>query len=115
MDRQYINSLKALEERNIKQHGMIDKSKIFSISNFLKKSQYVLLNCSRDRKYNKTIQRHVYINQSKQSWEKSLTRDLKNERIAVYTCIIDGYDSPIQPSFIHNNIDCFLYTNTNPE
>lgn len=116
MDIQYINSLKSLEKRNMKQHymieNMVERSKIFNLSHWIKNLRYSLIYRKRDKRYYHTIERKVLVNQNDILWEESLTKNLHGEKMVVYTCIIDSYDNPIEPSFLHKDIDYILYTNT---
>lgn len=53
MDIQYINSLKSLEKRNMKQHymieNMVERSKIFNLSHWIKNLRYSLIYRKRDK------------------------------------------------------------------
>lgn len=120
-DNMYINSLRALELNNLKliqneaslfSRKRIEKLKKSSITQTIKMAHNVFLSKRKFMKtkaYNSSIAKE---NRTQEEFEKDLvcSSEYYTKKIAVYTCVVGGYDKVNDPTIINENIDYFIFS-----
>lgn len=100
----------SLEKRNIELHNIRrdarKKAAVKNVFHTFKNKKHIF-------KFLKTVQLRNKYNQTEDENFRMLTRDLGKARIAVYSCIVADYDHLIEPSFLHTNVDYFMFSDKN--
>lgn len=120
-DNMFINSLRALEKNNLKivkyesslfSNKRIEKLRNSNIQQTIKMAHNVFKS---KRKYEKTKVYNSSVakeNRTDEEFEKDLICDSEyyKKKIAVYTCVVGGYDEVTDPVVINENIDYFIFS-----
>lgn len=124
IDNMYVNSLRALELSNLKiieneaslfSRKRVEKLKKSSITQTIKMAHNVFLSKRKFMKtkaYNSSVAKE---NRTREEFEKDLvcSSEYYKKRIAVYTCVVGGYDKVSDPTIINENIDYFIFSDHN--
>lgn len=104
---QYRNAVRIIEINNLKEKEKLGNAKKkLTIAKILKKFR----NHSGNKKYFSTVQVISDSNLSEQDFEKLLCADSFGKKIAVYTCIMGGYDNLLDPYFKHSEVDFYYFS-----
>lgn len=120
-DNMFVNSLRALEKNNLKivQHEAslfsskrLDKLRNSSLKQTIKMAHNVFKSKRKFMKtkvYNSSVARE---NRTHEGFERDLVCNsfYYKKRIAVYTCVVGGYDKVNDPIIINENIDYFIFS-----
>lgn len=120
-DSMFVNSLRALEKNNLKivkyesslfSNRRIEKLRNSNIQQTIKMVHNVFKS---KRKYKKTKAYNSSLakeNRTNEEFEKDLICDSEyyKKKVAVYTCVVGGYDKITDPIIINENIDYFIFS-----
>lgn len=124
IDNMYVNSLRALELSNLKiieneaslfSRKRVEKLKKSSITQTIKMAHNVFLSKRKfmqTKAYNSSVAKE---NRTREEFEKDLvcSSEYYKKKIAVYTCVVGGYDKVSDPTIINENIDYFIFSDRN--
>ncbi|MDT2599294.1 DUF616 domain-containing protein [Enterococcus hulanensis] len=124
IDNMYVNSLRALELSNLKiieneaslfSRKRVEKLKKSSITQTIKMAHNVFLSKRKfmqTKAYNSSVAKE---NRTREEFEKDLvcSSEYYKKKIAVYTCVVGGYDKVSDPTIINENIDYFIFSDHN--
>ena len=117
----YINSLRALEKSNLKlvqyESSLFNSKKLEKLRKSSIKQSFQLafkvINSKRIFKKTKVYNSSMSIeNRTVEEFERDLicNVDYYKKKIAVYTCVVGGYDKVNDPIIINENIDYFVFS-----
>ena len=120
-DNMYINSLRALELNNLKliqneaslfSNKRIEKLRKSSLKQTIKMAHNVFISKRKFMKtkaYNSSAAKE---NRTHEEFEKDLycKPEYYKKKIAVYTCVVGGYDKVCEPTIINENIDYYIFS-----
>lgn len=120
-DKMYINCLRALEKNNLKlvqcEASLFSNKRIEKLRNSsLKQTIQMAHNVFKSKRkfmktkvYNSSVTRE---NRTREEFEKDLVCNniYYKKKIAIYTCIVGGYDEVSDPIIINESIDHFIFS-----